>query len=105
MPQIAAELSARIDLPIIVGDGSMSPVLEEAGAGRARVFAAVTGRDEDNLVACQTVKTLWPAKKGPNGWIPGPKTIARVSDPNNEDLYRALGVDATVSAPPRSSRA
>ena len=97
--QIAAELSARIDLPIIVGDGSMSPVLEEAGAGRARVFAAVTGRDEDNLVACQTVKTLWPGKEGPNGtWIPGPKTIARVSDPHNEDLYRALGVDATVSA-------
>ncbi len=95
---IAAELSARIDMPIIVGDGSMSPVLEEAGAARARVFAAVTGRDEDNLVACQTVKTLWPGKEGPNGWVKGPKTIARVSDPNNEDLYRALGVDATVSA-------
>jgi trk/ktr system potassium uptake protein len=100
---IAAELSARIDLPIIVGDGSMSPVLEEAGAGRARVFCAVTGRDEDNLVACQTVKTLWPGKEttneqGEKVWVPGPKTIARVSDPNNEDLYRALGVDATVSA-------
>jgi trk system potassium uptake protein len=96
--QVAAELSARMDLPIIVGDGSMSPVLEEAGAGRCRVFAAVTGRDEDNLVACQTVKMLWPGKEGPNGWIKGPKTIARVSDPHNEDLYRALGVDATVSA-------
>jgi trk system potassium uptake protein len=97
-PAIAAELGARIDIPIIVGDGSMSPVLEEAGAARARVFAAVTGRDEDNLVACQTVKTLWPGREGPSGFIPGPKTIARVSDPNNEDLYRALGVDATVSA-------
>jgi trk system potassium uptake protein TrkA len=98
-PQVAAELSARVDLPIIVGDGSMSPVLEEAGAGRARVFAAVTGRDEDNLIACQTVKTLWPGREGPDGqWIGGPKTIARVSDPHNEDLYRALGVDSTVSA-------
>lgn len=93
-PQVAAEISARIDIPVIVGDGSMTPVLEEAGAGRARVFAAVTGRDEDNLVACQTVKTLWPGKDGKGG----PKTIARVSDPNNEDLYRALGVDSTVSA-------
>jgi trk system potassium uptake protein TrkA len=97
-PAIAAELGARIDIPIIVGDGSMSPVLEEAGAARARVFAAVTGRDEDNLVACQTVKTLWPGRESPTGFIPGPKTIARVSDPHNEDLYRALGVDATVSA-------
>jgi trk system potassium uptake protein TrkA len=97
-PQTAAELSARIDIPVIVGDGSMSPVLEEAGAGRAKVFAAVTGQDEDNLIACQTVKTLWQAQnQGPGAGTP-PKTIARISDPNNEDLYRALGVDATVSA-------
>jgi trk/ktr system potassium uptake protein len=27
-----------------------------------------------------------------------PKCIARVSDPHNEDLYRALGVDSTISA-------
>jgi trk system potassium uptake protein TrkA len=97
-PQTAAELSARIDIPVIVGDGSMSPVLEEAGAGRAKVFAAVTGQDEDNLIACQTVKTLWQAQnQGPGAGTP-PKTIARISDPYNEDLYRALGVDATVSA-------
>ncbi len=86
--RIATELTARLDCPVIVGDGSMSGVLEEAGAGRCRVFAAVTGRDEDNLIACQTVKTL----------SREPKTIARVSDPNNEDLYRALGCDATVSS-------
>jgi trk system potassium uptake protein TrkA len=87
-PQVATEITARIDCPIIVGDGSMTPVLEEAGAGRCRVFAAVTGRDEDNLIACQTVKTMWQ----------NPKTIARVSDPHNENLYRALGVDSTISA-------
>jgi trk system potassium uptake protein TrkA len=87
-PQIARELTARIDCPIVVGDGSLGAILEEAGAGRCRVFAAVTGRDEDNLVACQTVKARFST----------PKTIARVSDPHNEDLYRALGVDATVSA-------
>jgi trk system potassium uptake protein TrkA len=90
--QVASELTGRLDCPIIVGDGSMTPVLEEAGAGRARVFAAVTGQDEDNLIACQMARTL--AQSGERG----PKTIARISDPNNEDLYRALGVDATVSA-------
>lgn len=91
-PLIAAELTARLDCPVIVGDGSMTPVLEEAGAGRCRVFAAVTGRDEDNLIACQTVRAMAP------GGGTGPKTIARVSDPHNEDLYRALGVDSTISA-------
>jgi trk system potassium uptake protein len=90
--RIAGELTARLDCPVIVGDGSMTPVLEEAGAARCRVFAAVTGRDEDNLVACQTVKAMTAGGPTP------PKTIARVSDPHNEDLYRALGVDATISA-------
>jgi trk/ktr system potassium uptake protein len=91
-PRIATELTARLDCPVIVGDGSMTPVLEEAGAARCRVFAAVTGRDEDNLIACQTVKTMTSKNPSP------PKSIARVSDPHNEDLYRALGVDATISA-------
>jgi trk system potassium uptake protein TrkA len=92
-PQIATELTARLDCPIVVGDGSMTPVLEEAGATRCRVFVAATGRDEDNLIACQTVKLMVPPD-APHR----PKTIARISDPHNEDLYRALGVDATVSA-------
>jgi trk system potassium uptake protein TrkA len=91
-PQIATELTSRLDCPVIVGDGSMTPVLEEAGVARCRVFAAVTGRDEDNLIACQTVKLMTATA------ATGPKSIARVSDPNNENLYRALGVDATVSA-------
>lgn len=90
-PLVANELTARLDCPVIVGDGSMTPILEEAGAARCRVFAAVTGRDEDNLIACQTVKAMTPQGSGP-------KTIARVSDPHNEDLYRALGVDSTISA-------
>jgi trk system potassium uptake protein TrkA len=92
-PRVATEIQARIDVPVVVGDGSMAQVLDEAGATRCKVFAAVTGRDEDNLVACQTVRTLFQGKaESP------PKTIARISDPNNENLYRALGVDATVSA-------
>jgi trk system potassium uptake protein TrkA len=90
-PRIAGELQARLDAPVVIGDGSMAPVLAEAGAGRCKVFAAVTGRDEDNLVACQTVKTMAGDGKAA-------KTIARISDPQNEELYRNLGVDATVSA-------
>jgi trk system potassium uptake protein len=91
-PRIAHELTARLDCPVIVGDGSMGPVLEESGAQRCRVFAAVTGRDEDNLIACQTVKAMTGSAET------RPKCIARISDPHNEDLYRALGVDATISA-------
>ena len=38
------------------GDGTEPAVLEEAGAPRADVLIAVTGNDEDNLVACQVAK-------------------------------------------------
>lgn len=84
----AGEIKARLDCPVIVGDGSMTPVLEEAGVSRARVFAAVTGQDEDNLVACQAARMLSKSVK----------TIARVSNPTNEELYKALGVNSTISA-------
>ncbi len=86
--QTASEIKARLDCPVIVGDGSMTPVLEEAGVSRARVFAAVTGQDEDNLIACQAARALSDTVK----------TIARVSNPNNEELYKALGVNSTISA-------
>jgi trk system potassium uptake protein TrkA len=62
-------------------------VLASAGAGRADVVIAVTGEDEDNLVICQIAK-----KKFQVG-----RTIARVNNPKNEQLFRMLGIDVTVS--------
>lgn len=71
----------------ISGDGSEASVLEEAGAGRAEVLIAVTGLDEDNLVACQVAKYHFNV----------PRTIALVNHPQNDDLFRKLGVDVIVS--------
>ena len=71
----------------ISGDGSEASVLEEAGAGRAEVLIAVTGLDEDNLVACQVAKFHFNV----------PRTIALVNNPQNDDLFRKLGVDVIVS--------
>ncbi len=72
---------------VISGDGSEVSVLEEAGASRATVIVAVTGRDEDNLMACQAARHHFDV----------PKTIALVNDPENDDLFRKLGVDVIVS--------
>ena len=69
------------------GDGTEPSVLEEAGAARADVLIAVTGNDEDNLVACQVAKQLFTV----------PKTIALVNNPQNDDLLRKLGADVVVS--------
>jgi trk system potassium uptake protein TrkA len=71
----------------MVGDAAEAATLEAAGAARADVVIAVTGEDEDNLVICQVAKSRFHVGK----------TIARVNNPKNEQLFRILGVDVTVS--------
>jgi trk system potassium uptake protein TrkA len=62
--------------------------MAEAGMGRADVVVAVTGDDEDNLVVCQVAKHKFNV----------PRTIARINNPKNENLFRKLGIDVTVSS-------
>jgi trk system potassium uptake protein TrkA len=69
------------------GDGCEVTTLAEAGASRAEVFIAATDGDEDNLVACQIAKYKFGV----------PRTIARVNDPKNEEIFRKLGVDCPIS--------
>lgn len=80
-------LSVEFHDAIMEGDGSTVEVLKEAGTNRADVIVAATGNDEDNLVICQVAKILYLR----------PRTIARVNNPRNEELFAGLGVDASVS--------
>ena len=77
----------RFGSVVLQGDGCEVTTLDQAGAGRADVVIAVTGDDEDNLVICQVAKQRFHVRK----------TIARVNNPKNEDIFRRLGVDVTVS--------
>ena len=72
----------------IQGDGCEAATLVEIGTERADMFIAVTGDDEDNLVACQVAKYKFNV----------PRTIARIRNPRNEALFKKLGVDVTVSS-------
>src|SRR5918997_2920583 len=81
--QIADELGSIV----LNRDGCEGKHLAEAGANRATIVAAVTGDDEDNLVVCQMAKHHFDV----------PRTIARVNNPANEDLFRHLGVDEIIS--------
>jgi len=87
-PARAVALSSKLDCPVFVGDSSTHDVLENADAARARVFVAATGSDQDNLIACQVAKKVFGV----------PKTIARASNPKNEEVMARLGVDSTVSS-------
>jgi trk system potassium uptake protein TrkA len=60
----------------------------EAGCQRADAVIAVTGEDPANLVICQLAK--WKCRV--------PRVIARVNDPKNEIVFKALGIDETISS-------
>ena len=81
-------LAEELGDSVMQGDGCEVRIMEEAGGGRADAVVAVTGDDEDNLVICQMAKLKFNV----------PRTIARVNNPRNEELYHRLGVDGTVSS-------
>ncbi len=82
-----SQLSEELGSAITRGDACEAQVLADVGCERADIVIAVTGDDEDNLVICQLAKARFNVRR----------TIARVNDPRNDDLFRKLGIDVTVS--------
>jgi len=85
---ISQTISSELGSVCLRGDGCEVATLVQAGTSRADIFIAVTGEDEDNLVACQVAKHKFNVAR----------TIARVRNPKNEELFRELGVDVCVSS-------
>jgi len=77
----AERLSEDVEYTVFHGDGSDVELLLAADIGRTEWAVAVTGRDEDNLVACQLARTLG-AKNA----------LARLNNPLNRPTFEALGV-------------
>jgi trk system potassium uptake protein TrkA len=81
-------LEGQLGSIVMTGDGDEMAFLSTTGMERADVVLAVTGDDEDNLVALQLAKTRFKV----------PVTIARVNNPDNVDIFKTLGVDEAISA-------
>jgi len=86
-PARARTIADELGSIVVPNDGCEGRYQAEAGMGRADVVAAVTGDDEDNLVACQVAKMHFNV----------PRAIARVNNPKHEALFRQLAIDETVS--------
>jgi trk system potassium uptake protein TrkA len=69
------------------GDGTSIQVLDDAGARNCDSFLAITPHDEDNLVGCQIA----------SGKFGIPTVMATVNDPDNVDVFRALGIESVIS--------
>ena len=86
--QKCAEITDELGDIVMEGDGCEATVLDKAGTQRADMLLAVTGDDEDNLVSCQVAKERFNVAR----------TVARINNPKNEEIFRKLQVDITVSA-------
>lgn len=77
----AAGLAEETEALVLEGDGTDVELLKTAGADRADWLLAVTGLDENNVVACQLGATL-----GAN------RVLARLNNPRNRPTFEALGI-------------
>lgn len=80
------KIAEDFETDVIWGDGTNLDVLKDAGIEDAEIIAAVTGLDEENLVICQIAKVSFGAQK----------TIARINNPQNIDMFKKLGIDNAV---------
>ncbi|MGH7777346.1 MAG: potassium channel family protein [Candidatus Dormibacterales bacterium] len=81
-------LEGQLGSIVMQGDGDELAFLRETGMERADVVFAVTGDDEDNLVALQMAKKHFNVRR----------TVARVNNPANVRIFKELGVDEAISA-------
>lgn len=72
---------------VILGDGTRPDTLKEAGVLHADRVFALTSRDEDNYLVCSLAKHRFGVGS----------TFALVHDPENEGVFRELGIVGTFS--------
>lgn len=86
--ETCAYIANDLDIQAICGDGTTIEVLESADVERCDALVSVTGKDENNLIACQLAKKRFHVKR----------TVAKVNNPKNVSVMKALGIDIVVSS-------
>lgn len=86
-PTICEKLASDINALIINGDATNKKILEDARIQGADVFAAVTGFDNENIVACQLAKHSYNV----------PLVMARIEDMDRAKMMHGMGIDLIVS--------
>lgn len=81
-PARAAGLANSTDILVLRGDGTDLALLNEIGIRPDDFFLALTGIDEDNLVACELVRVTFGVER----------LLARLNDPKNGLTFKALDI-------------
>jgi len=86
-PAVCEKLATEINALIINGDATNKKILEDARIQGADVFAAMTGFDNENIVACQLAKHSYSI----------PLVLARIEDMDRAKMMHGMGIDLIVS--------
>ncbi len=81
-PSRAAALANTTDILVLHGDGTDLSLLNELGIRSNDFFLALTGVDQDNLVACELVRVTFGVER----------LLARLNDPKNGLTFKALDI-------------
>lgn len=76
-------LARELNCLVINGDGSKPDSLRQAEADKADAILSLTGNDPDNLFICQLAQREFGV----------PKTFSVVNNPDNEKIFKELGVE------------
>jgi trk system potassium uptake protein len=88
-PEQARLIAQRFgkNVMVLVGDVTDLDLLDEEHIGTdTNIFVAATGRDEDNMMACQLASSLGVER-----------TVALINKPSYRKLYSLLGIDNAIS--------
>lgn len=81
-----SQIAELLDAEVICGDGTEVEVLATAMSSKVDCFIAVTGKDQDNLVASQLAKKRFQVKK----------VITRANNSRSLEAFHKLGITNTV---------
>ncbi|MCF7804945.1 MAG: TrkA family potassium uptake protein [Candidatus Marinimicrobia bacterium] len=78
------KIAQQMKVLTLHGDFTTPSILEEAGIRQADAVLAVSPYDYENLITCQLAALRFHV----------PRTLAVVQDPDNEEIFQQLGIDA-----------
>ncbi len=91
--RMVRELSGRLDVRLVVGDGASAKVLRQAGVEKASVVVATTDSDEVNMVVGLVAGSLFDV----------PRIVVRLREPDHVEGFSAVrrehGVDYAFVTP------
>lgn len=85
---ICEAISSRYQIQVVNGDGTNLAVLRSAQCAGADMLLALTGQDENNLIACELAKRSLGIRM----------TLAKVNNPKNIDIFKLRQVDSIFSS-------